>query len=321
MKKLYILFVLFSILLCGCSEEDESNLSGTFTVKGRIVTMPTNMPLAAVIISITNNNYTIASTRTDTDGMFSLSVDKAQLDNSYYISILEPKTNITQQINLTGIGLDEYDYGNITMYEELTIVGSVVSAPNNSPINGVEVAVTNNSGIIATATTLNLGKFSLIIPKALLDSSSKLSLYDKNLGLSTVVKIPDIEGLEYKVGNIVLYDERNPFKLPVVQYGGYTYVIYGVLREMLSYEDAVVACENLTDYGISNWFLPNEEELEEVLKIRFSLDLPRGYYWTSTYNYNYNKQSVLRNEGSAGYSYYYYSDLDSRLYVVPVARY
>ena len=118
MRRLFILLAANLALLTSCDIGNiSSSLHGIFTIKGCIVAAPTNTPLADVFISVTNNNYTIASATSDVDGMFTISIDKTQFDNSYFINIVDPETNVTKQMDLTGIGMTEYNYGNIILYD------------------------------------------------------------------------------------------------------------------------------------------------------------------------------------------------------------
>lgn len=116
MKKFYILFSLFAMLLNGCSDVNDE-FSTDFTIKGYVVTAPANTPLSGVLVRVTNDSYTLGSTSSNADGSFTLTINKSQLDNSYFLSLLDPKTEVIKHIDIKGVGLAEYDFGNIALYD------------------------------------------------------------------------------------------------------------------------------------------------------------------------------------------------------------
>lgn len=115
-KVLLILSTVFSLLLIGCSNGSD-DFDSDFTIKGYVVTAPANTPLSGVLVRVTNDSYTLASTSSNTDGLFTITVNRSELDNSYYLSIFDPKTEISKQVDITGVGLSEYNFGNISLYD------------------------------------------------------------------------------------------------------------------------------------------------------------------------------------------------------------
>lgn len=115
-KVLLILSTVFSMLLIGCSSGSD-DFDSDFTIKGYVVTAPANTPLSGVLVRVTNDSYTLGSTSSNADGSFTLTINKSQLDNSYYLSIFDPKTEISKHIDITGVGLSEYNFGNISLYD------------------------------------------------------------------------------------------------------------------------------------------------------------------------------------------------------------
>lgn len=116
-KKLYILLAFVSVFLSGCSNESDDFDSDDFTIKGYVVTSPENVPISDVLVRVTNDNYTLAATSSNANGSFTITVNRSELDNSYYLSIFDPKTEISKQIDITGVGLSEYNFGNISLYD------------------------------------------------------------------------------------------------------------------------------------------------------------------------------------------------------------
>lgn len=113
---LLVLSAVASILLIGCSNGSD-DFDGDFTIKGYLVTAPSNMPLSGVLVRVTNDSYTLGTTSSNADGSFTLTINKSQLDKSYFLSLLDPKTEILKQIDIKGVGLAEYDFGNIVLYD------------------------------------------------------------------------------------------------------------------------------------------------------------------------------------------------------------
>lgn len=319
---LNLIYIALCMLLVACGNDNEG-ITGEFTIIGKVIEVPSNSPISNVLVQVKNDNYVISTTKSDSNGAFKVTIDKSQLDDSYYLSLFDMNTNITKRVEIKGIGLSNYDFGNIVMYEVATVFGSVVSEPNNAPIEGVSILISNGSGKISSTKTSSTGSFSIGIIKSLIDESSVLQIHDKVLDISKSINFPTFEGLEYKIGNIVLYDRRNPYNLPTAEHGGFTYVMHSVLKEKMTYDEAKQACESLGDYGISNWYLPSMEELELVFGAFQSKGVfPVGKYWTSTFDYEYNKYMVLdKTISHSGWEVWYISDPDSKLYVVPISRY
>ena len=120
--------------------------------------------------------------------------------------------------------------------------------------------------------------------KSEINKSFYLSLSDAIYGVSNNYGIKEI-GKSCNYGNIILYDSRNPYNLPTFTYSAYTYVVYPIMREQYSYEEAISVCAGLNEMGRSDWFIPNQNEL---IAFFMTLDMysreeyPSGDYTTLT---------------------------------------
>ncbi len=101
--------------LCSCGQSEDT--AKTFTIKGCVVTSPSNLPLSGVIVRVMNDSYTLASTSSAADGSFAITVDKSKIDASYHLSLYEADLDISKDVTLTGFGLEVYDMGNIIFYD------------------------------------------------------------------------------------------------------------------------------------------------------------------------------------------------------------
>lgn len=116
MTKSYLPAILFAILcfFYGCTAND-TNHSITYT--GRVVEVSTNTPLANMSVKVTNGTIDRASTTTTQDGIFSLTVQLQDIDNSYYLLLTDYATSITKRLALQAFGNVEYDYGDIVFLD------------------------------------------------------------------------------------------------------------------------------------------------------------------------------------------------------------
>ena len=282
MKKYNQLFVILFILLVGCGKEE--GFSGEFTITGTVVVAPDNTPIKGVVVSITNSATTIGNATTGGDGKFSITINKGEVNASYYLLLTDNTKGITKKIDLFGFGQSYFDYGNIELYEALTISGTVLSSPSNTPLNGIIAKVTDGTATLASTTTNETGFFSMSFDKSEINKSFYLSLSDAIYGVSNNYGIKEI-GKSCNYGNIILYDSRNPYNLPTFTYSAYTYVVYPIMREQYSYEEAISVCAGLNEMGRSDWFIPNQNEL---IAFFMTLDMysreeyPSGDYTTLT---------------------------------------
>lgn len=321
MKHIFSSFLLvIGVLLCSCQNNNDDNY--TLTIKGVAIVAPSSRPIPNATVSIQNNQSTLVATRTSNEGEFILSFDVADIDDSYYLSIYISDLHITKTFKIKGFGQAEYNYGQLVVFQEYSISGTVISTPNDLPMPNIKVSVSDSTHIITSTTTSAIGFFELVVQTPQLKDDFIISLLDETNSVTKTIKLPTFNGYECQLGNIILYDRRNPYNLPSFQYGGYTYVVHSVLRDKMKYFDALNACESLSDFGITDWFLPNNDEFDQITNniLSLNLDMPLGNYWT----YHTNNQGTYKGIDYAYGRYYIYqhgTSTTSLLYVVPVFRY
>ena len=85
-------------------------------------------------------------------------------------------------------------------------------------------------------------------------------------------------------GEVIVQNKNNPFHLPTVTIGGTTYMIYPQDLGKMKWSEANTTCDNLSNYGFSDWRLPTLEEG----KIFFNSSTVKSLfthfeeYWTSS---------------------------------------
>lgn len=109
---------------------------GHITYKGRVVSQTGNLPMADVTVRITNGTVVRASMMTQADGVFSLSVVVREIDETYYLELLD-KNGQSKKGQLRAFGATEYDYGDIPFSNatpEVEIVEIISITPNSFTI-------------------------------------------------------------------------------------------------------------------------------------------------------------------------------------------
>lgn len=205
----------------------------------------------------------------------------------------------------------------------VTLKGTVVVSPTSYPIQGVMVKITNGKSALVSTTTDNIGMFSISFNRNEIDSSYFLSLTVTPMNITKIFDIVGIGQTEHDYGTVVLYDINNPYELTSFQYNGYTYVVHPVLREQYAQTEAKNICNNLSDLGIDNWFLPSKDELWAYFKSRtmkeMELDVPNGNYWTTSEDmYVYKNFSYSEGVSYGGWPT---ENTLKKYYIVPMHRY
>lgn len=168
----------------------------------------------------------------------------------------------------------------------LTLVGNVISEPNEAPLSNITVNVKNSNRIIASTTTNTQGRFELEVSIAELNMSSKLYIEDVVHKVQKEYEVLGFGNRYFDYGDIVLYDSRNPYNLPLFKFNNHTYLIHPLLTEEYTYEGSLNICSQLHDYDVDSWFLPTKDELMGYFKSCNNLGeiYSAGYYRISQPN-------------------------------------
>ena len=175
-----------------------------------------------------------------------------------------------------------------------TLIGHIVSSPHNTPVSNCHVEITNGNTVLVSTITNEDGLFELTVDRDLLDGTHYLSIYDNQYGNKKQEKIQGVGMSVYDYGDIILFDIRNPNNLPTFNYQNYTYVVHPVLRREYALSELNNALDNVHDFGIEEWFLPNEMEFRKIISMivangtMYGL-IPSGLYWTSDFDGKYTK--------------------------------
>lgn len=115
-----ILIIICALAMCiisGCvnnSLEEEGICTDTLYI-GRVI-YSNGTPVANADIKITNGYVLYGSTKADEDGNFCFSIEAADIDSTYYISISD--SIVEKRYEPTGFGKSVYDYQNIIFYNK-----------------------------------------------------------------------------------------------------------------------------------------------------------------------------------------------------------
>ena len=112
----------------------------------------------------------------------------------------------------------------------------------------------------------------------------------------------NIKGTSYG-DQVVITPERSEYlSLKTMNYSGYTYKIKFI--GSMSWEDGKKACDNMTYGGYSDWFMPNEGEVQGILEAYGVWDksVTNAY---SIYVHNVSELWTSKEAGSS-YAYFYY---------------
>ncbi len=213
-------------------------------------------------------------------------MNKSALVKTQMISIFRILLVLTVLSTLASCGSNEdLDEDN------LILVGKVMSEPHNISVPNVEISVKNENKMICSTMTNHQGQFELEVNIAEINASSKLYIYDVKHGIHKELEISGFGRKYYDYGDIILYDSRNPYNLPVFQYNSCSYIVHPLLTGEYSYKESLDICSNLHDYDVDSWFLPTKEELIAYFK---SCDNLGDTYSVGYYRITEPNTSVIR---------------------------
>lgn len=114
MKHIFLLSALIGIVLVMGSCSNDDNPLGNVTYYGVVNNANTGEPFPNVTISVTNGYEIRVSTKTNSSGNFSISVNISELSSSFYILVGDDYTD-SKRFELTGISKNEVDLGVINL--------------------------------------------------------------------------------------------------------------------------------------------------------------------------------------------------------------
>lgn len=134
MRNLNKIFIAFGIvlvcILLGCVKDlKKAGISETTVIKGRIMEESEKVPIPQVKVKVTNGETVYLVTTSGDDGIFSLAIDFDNIDkNSYvFMEMQNGNSEITKRLELKGMGKENYDYGDIFLYNQISNVVPTVS--------------------------------------------------------------------------------------------------------------------------------------------------------------------------------------------------
>ena len=121
MKKTLFIGIIFALtaLFYGCVKDlHNSGISESTVLKGRVLEESEREPIVNVIVKVTNGPSDYASTKTNNEGRFELTVNYDNFDEGNYLFLDAGSSGITKRIDLKGMGQESYDYGDVFLYNK-----------------------------------------------------------------------------------------------------------------------------------------------------------------------------------------------------------
>ncbi len=112
MKNIYkvLISVILSLFIGGCSNDDILNT--TYSFFGTVIDEQTRTPLTNIPVVVTNGVDIHTSVKTDSEGVFRLSININEIDGSYYI-LVGDETCVKKQVDIHGFTANETNLGTI----------------------------------------------------------------------------------------------------------------------------------------------------------------------------------------------------------------
>ena len=331
MKRLLIVALLATVVMCGFNSCEDSAMTGTATYNGKVVNEYTNEPFADVDVKVTNGDKVHSMTKTLEDGTFSVEVRLAEIDDTYYILIDNNKTR-TKRVDIPAFGVGEYNVGTI-----------VIKGPTETPdVETTLVRVDNKSLVFCEGNVFDSGEAAVTERGICWSTStptikdSKIECGEGNGGFSCQIEdIPDVHAKNYYIrayatnkygtsyGETIMIDHKNPYNLPVVEEQHIKYIVLpydlgnyyagsGDTKDM-----AERACKHLDVYDKNDWEVPIIAVLELLYQYREEIGgFSAQRYWSATESERNTYYYVDFSTGKKGTLY-----LGSLYGVRPVRRY
>lgn len=119
-RNLFVCILIFVMsLLCGCVKDlHNSGISDVTLLRGRVLEESQMEPMGNVKVAVTNSSTEYASTKTNNEGRFELTVNFNNFDAENYLFLDAGSSGITKRIELKGMGQESYNYGDIFLYNK-----------------------------------------------------------------------------------------------------------------------------------------------------------------------------------------------------------
>ena len=92
-------------------------------------------------------------------------------------------------------------------------------------------------------------------------------------------------GIAYS--DVIIHDMANPYNLPIVNVQGTKYMIYPVDLGLYSRSGAITLCQDLSQYGFSDWRLPSTTEISTITNYGGIFYFTENVaYWTTSFSQN-----------------------------------
>lgn len=330
MKRFSLFAFVAAIVLCGFSSCEEIAMSGTSTYYGTVINEYTGTPYAGVEVSITNGYKSQVSTKTSSDGTFSIDVNISEINGDYYILIGNASIG-TKRVEIPAFGNGQYNLGIIS-----------VAGPNVPSVLTLKAVAESKTRIYCEGEVSSINGEE-VITRGFCWGISDPTIEDNIVKLgkgegtfSYTIEVQDIHANNYYIrayatnkigtayGAIIQVNHRNPYNLPVVEDISGKYIILpydlpkgtmGGIKEgysclSFSGNTAYTSCENLAAYDYTDWTLPSRNILELMYQNKDKIGgFTEDVYWTSTY-YGYD---IAYNENDrVWYWGYWYYGIDFR---------
>ncbi|MBR4837882.1 MAG: DUF1566 domain-containing protein [Bacteroidales bacterium] len=320
-KRLIIMITAILIVLYSCVKNiDKYGFVDTTTLKGRVVEELNQIPISDVVVSVRNDNRTYISVLTNSQGEFEMNVDYTQIDDSYYL-YLDGGVYRKNKIELKGLGLASYDYNSIVLSNIPTVITDTIYniTKNNATVIGVVVA---GGGLTVTERGFC---WSQLPNPTISDNSIKVgSGYGQyRYTLTNLESTKKYYVRTYaKNSNGIEYGNQLEFVTwPSFTYNGHIYNVAPGLVQPLSWSESYEYCDNLNLYGLTDWRMPNKDELVNMYINRetiggFVTSYNNGleHYWSSSIAYQGSHYVVNFDTGFGGGHGHvgYFSDEENR---------
>ena len=303
LKPLILLIAMIAVcsaILCGCGKKDELK---QITYTGRVVDSTNGLPMKDITTRITNGTVVRASMVTQQDGMFSLSVLFSDIDETFYLELLDKNGN-SKKGELRAFEMSEYDYGDIPFSSATPVVETVSITSMTETSFSCKCNVVSQGNAPVTEKGLCWGTNIPTIDDHIVRYGSGEGIYictvNEGINISTTTYYArayamNEYGVAYGEAIEINSSKLKYMSLPTVEYGGYTYHIYPDMGGMM-WEQGVTACNNLSAYGFGDWYLPNKEEMLAIANSSNQLDKNYSYWSSDAYNGAYAFAIYYRQE-------------------------